>query len=185
VVLGMSLYDTFVDGNRSVQLKSFGCTMAAHKVGDTILLDGFQYPETCAFECFAQKGEFVLFERNVFRGIRKDLPVDTPVYDCSGVYLGKWPNLNYTLSTGEEVSRVIEETVEEVKESKRAPETGAQLLCNDNDIRKAIRNAEQTQRLIDNGVSPYVRFQALNRIARNIADTADMHDRSVAERSKL
>ena len=46
------------------------------------------------------------------------------------------------------------------------------LHSNDNDIKKALRQADQTQRLMDQGVSPYARFQEVNEIARNIAGTA-------------
>jgi predicted transcriptional regulator len=46
------------------------------------------------------------------------------------------------------------------------------LRSNDNDIRKALRQAELAQRLVDMGISPYARFQEMNEIARNIASTA-------------
>jgi len=46
------------------------------------------------------------------------------------------------------------------------------LHSNENDIKKALRQIDQTQRLMDQGVSPYARFQEVNEIARNIAGTA-------------
>ncbi len=46
------------------------------------------------------------------------------------------------------------------------------LHSNDNDIRKALHQAELARRLIESGVSPYERFQEINQIARNIASTA-------------
>jgi len=46
------------------------------------------------------------------------------------------------------------------------------LRSNDNDIRKALHQVDLAQRLVDQGVSPYARFQEINEIARNIARTA-------------
>jgi predicted transcriptional regulator len=46
------------------------------------------------------------------------------------------------------------------------------LRSNDNDIKNALHQAELAQRLVDDGVSPYARFQEINEIARNIARTA-------------
>jgi hypothetical protein len=46
------------------------------------------------------------------------------------------------------------------------------LLSNDNDIRKAIHQADLAKSLEERGVSPYARFQELNQMARNIAKTA-------------
>ena len=42
------------------------------------------------------------------------------------------------------------------------------LLCNPNDIQKALRQAELTQRLSEQ-VSVYARFQEVNELTRNIA----------------
>lgn len=46
------------------------------------------------------------------------------------------------------------------------------LHSNDNDIRKALHQAELAQRLVEHGISPYARFQEINQLARNIASTA-------------
>lgn len=46
------------------------------------------------------------------------------------------------------------------------------LQCNENDITKALHQADLARRLIEQGVSPYVRFQEVNELARNIASTA-------------
>jgi hypothetical protein len=46
------------------------------------------------------------------------------------------------------------------------------LRCNENDIRKALHQAELARRLVERGVSPYERFQEINQLARNIASTA-------------
>jgi predicted transcriptional regulator len=52
------------------------------------------------------------------------------------------------------------------------------LHANDNDIRKAIRQADLAQRLVEQGISPYARFQEINKLARNIARTAKTHKNS-------
>ena len=46
------------------------------------------------------------------------------------------------------------------------------LYSNDNDIRKALHQAQLTRRLREQQVSPYARFQEVNQLARNIASTA-------------
>jgi predicted transcriptional regulator len=53
------------------------------------------------------------------------------------------------------------------------------LRSNDNDLEKALHQAELAQRLVESGVSPYARFQEINEIARNIARTAkiELHTR--------
>jgi DNA-binding PadR family transcriptional regulator len=48
------------------------------------------------------------------------------------------------------------------------------LRSNDNDLRKALHQAELAQRLVESGLSPYSRFQEINEIARNIARTAEI-----------
>ncbi len=45
------------------------------------------------------------------------------------------------------------------------------LHCNDNDIKKALHQAELARRLWQQ-VNPYARFQEVNELARNIASTA-------------
>jgi len=45
------------------------------------------------------------------------------------------------------------------------------LQSNKNDIKKAVKQAEEVQRLVGLGVDPYIRFQEVNEIARNIAST--------------
>src|SRR5208337_2041783 len=40
------------------------------------------------------------------------------------------------------------------------------LRSNDNDIRKALHQAELARRLVENGVYPYARFQEINELAR-------------------
>jgi len=49
------------------------------------------------------------------------------------------------------------------------------LRSNDNDIRKALHQAELAQRLVERGISPYARFQEINELARNIASTAKVN----------
>ena len=46
------------------------------------------------------------------------------------------------------------------------------LYSNDNDIKKALHQADLTRRLRAQQVSPYARFQEVNELARNIAGTA-------------
>jgi predicted transcriptional regulator len=46
------------------------------------------------------------------------------------------------------------------------------LRSNEHDIRKALHRAELARRLVESGISPYARFQEINRLARNIASTA-------------
>lgn len=46
------------------------------------------------------------------------------------------------------------------------------LHCNDNDIKKALHQADLARRLLEKQVSPYARFQEVNELARNIASTA-------------
>lgn len=48
------------------------------------------------------------------------------------------------------------------------------LQSNENDIKKAIKQGEQARRLVELGVDPYARFQEVNEIARNIANTAQI-----------
>jgi predicted transcriptional regulator len=46
------------------------------------------------------------------------------------------------------------------------------LLSNDNDIKKALHQADLARRLVEQQISPYARFQEVNELARNIASTA-------------
>jgi len=46
------------------------------------------------------------------------------------------------------------------------------LHCNDNDIKKALHQADLARRLLEKQISPYARFQEVNELARNIASTA-------------
>jgi len=48
------------------------------------------------------------------------------------------------------------------------------LQSNENDIKKAIKQGEQVRRLVELGVDPYARFQEVNEIARNIANSAQI-----------
>ena len=48
------------------------------------------------------------------------------------------------------------------------------LHCNENDIKKALHQAELARRLVEQGLSPYVRFQEVNELARNIASSAQI-----------
>ena len=48
------------------------------------------------------------------------------------------------------------------------------LRSNENDLKKALHQAELAQRLVESGISPYARFQEINEIARNIARTAEI-----------
>jgi len=48
------------------------------------------------------------------------------------------------------------------------------LQSNENDIKKAIKQGEQARRLVELGVDPYARFQEVNEIARNIANSAQI-----------
>jgi predicted transcriptional regulator len=43
------------------------------------------------------------------------------------------------------------------------------LHVSDNDIKKALHQADQARRLIEKGISPFVRFQEVNELTRNIA----------------
>lgn len=52
------------------------------------------------------------------------------------------------------------------------------LQSNENDIKKAIKQGEQARRLVELGVDPYARFQEVNEIARNIANSAQTGKRS-------
>jgi predicted transcriptional regulator len=51
---------------------------------------------------------------------------------------------------------------------------GIRLRSNDNDIRRALKQAAETQRLLELGIDPYVRFQEVNEIVRNIANTSQI-----------
>jgi hypothetical protein len=55
---------------------------------------------------------------------------------------------------------------------------GLSLHSNDNDIGKALRQAELARRLVESGASPYARFQEINQLARNIASTAKVKHRA-------
>jgi predicted transcriptional regulator len=46
------------------------------------------------------------------------------------------------------------------------------LRSSDNDLRKALNQAELARRLVERGISPYARFQEINELARNIASTS-------------
>ena len=48
------------------------------------------------------------------------------------------------------------------------------LRSNDNDLKKALHQAELAQRLVESGTSAYAKFQEINEIARNIARTAEI-----------
>jgi len=48
------------------------------------------------------------------------------------------------------------------------------LHCNDNDIKKALRQAHLARKLLEQQVSPYARFQEVSELARNIASTAQV-----------
>jgi hypothetical protein len=49
-----------------------------------------------------------------------------------------------------------------------------QLRSNENDIRQALHQAQLAQELVEQGFSPYERFQEVNTLARNIASTAEI-----------
>jgi predicted transcriptional regulator len=82
----------------------------------------------------------------------------------------------------QEISR--EQTVGRPRQYLRSTPIGEQFvreynslrnLClhsNENDIRKALHQAELTRRLVESGIPPYARFQEINQLARNIASTA-------------
>jgi len=52
------------------------------------------------------------------------------------------------------------------------------LRSNENDIKKALHQAELARRLVESGISPYARFQEVNQLARNIASTAKVNQRA-------
>jgi predicted ArsR family transcriptional regulator len=52
------------------------------------------------------------------------------------------------------------------------------LRSNENDIKKALHQAELARRLVESGIPPYARFQEVNEIARNIASTAKVNRRA-------
>ena len=56
--------------------------------------------------------------------------------------------------------------------------SGLSLRSNENDIQKALHQAELARRLVESGIPPYVRFQEVNEIARNIASTAEINQRA-------
>jgi hypothetical protein len=45
------------------------------------------------------------------------------------------------------------------------------LYSNDNDIKRALHQANLARKLIEQQISPYARFQEVNELARNIAGT--------------
>ncbi len=46
------------------------------------------------------------------------------------------------------------------------------LHCNDNDIKRALDQADQARALTQQRIAPYARFHEVNELARNIASTA-------------
>jgi DNA-binding PadR family transcriptional regulator len=46
------------------------------------------------------------------------------------------------------------------------------LYSNDNDLRKALDEADHVRALLEQHVAPYAQFQEVNKLARNIAHTA-------------
>ena len=50
--------------------------------------------------------------------------------------------------------------------------TDLRLFSNDNDIKKALHQADLAAKLDEQKISPYVRFQEINELARNIRRTA-------------
>ena len=52
------------------------------------------------------------------------------------------------------------------------------LRSNENDIKKALHQAELTRRLVAGGISPYARLKEVNQLARNIASTAKVRHRA-------
>jgi predicted transcriptional regulator len=52
------------------------------------------------------------------------------------------------------------------------------LYSNDNDIKKALHQADLARRLMEQRVSPYARFQEVLELARNVASTAQTSRRS-------
>ena len=49
------------------------------------------------------------------------------------------------------------------------------LRSNENDIKKALHQAELARRLVESGISPYARLEEVNQLARNIASTAKVN----------
>jgi hypothetical protein len=56
--------------------------------------------------------------------------------------------------------------------------SGLSLRSNQNDIKKALHQAELARRLVESGIPPDARFQEVNEIARNIASTAKVNQRA-------
>jgi len=52
------------------------------------------------------------------------------------------------------------------------------LRSNENDIKKALHQAELARRLVESGISPYARLEEVNHLARNIARTAKVNHRT-------
>ncbi len=50
--------------------------------------------------------------------------------------------------------------------------TRVPLQSSDNDLRKAIRQAEAARRVVQQKISPYARFREVNKIVKHIASTA-------------
>jgi hypothetical protein len=82
----MGLFDTFVDGNKAVQLKNFDPGLSTYRVGDKIPTENFGYPASCSFVCFTQPTECVVVRNGVFKGITTgpSSEIEYPVFDCSG-----------------------------------------------------------------------------------------------------
>jgi hypothetical protein len=91
----MGLYDTFVDGEKEVQLKNFECCMANYEKGDKIPMRRFRYPKNGLFFCWATRNGVVVIKNNIFIGIEpfealneKGLPLlkkyPFRIWDCSG-----------------------------------------------------------------------------------------------------
>ena len=81
----MGLYDTFIDGKKEIQLKTFDCYMHEYKKGSKVPMKDFGFPPTASFFCsFCPKDGFIIIKKNIFIGIRKTPIKDKPIFDCHG-----------------------------------------------------------------------------------------------------
>ena len=91
----MGIYDIFIDGNSSIQLKNFDCDLMTYKKGDRVHMSGigaygpFNYPKNGIFFCLTDPVKAVVIQNSVFIGImdlKKKAIKKYPfgVWDCLG-----------------------------------------------------------------------------------------------------
>jgi len=87
----MGLYDTFNDGENSIQLKNFGCCLGNYKKGEKIPLKENGYPKSGLFFCMCNPlSGVVVIKNSVFIGIERychatfDKHDKFRIWDCYG-----------------------------------------------------------------------------------------------------